>query len=142
MKLAVQQVLKHEWEKHCAVHAHRVVFGEIMPPEYDRIDYALLVLDTVANKPVGYITCRELDQETVYLKHGGAFPPIKDTVLSYSAFLLALAWLRERYKRITQLVENTNVTYLKMSMSARFRVIGLRNFQGLVLLELYTEGKA
>lgn len=142
MKLCVQKVGRGEWERHLAGHAHRAVFGEILPPEYDRIDFALVVAAIGDVGPVGYITCRELDAATVYLKHGGAFPPIKDTVLSYSAFLLALRWCRDNYKRITTLVENTNTVYLKMAMSAGLRVIGIRNFEGLVLLELYTEGTA
>ncbi len=140
MKLSLDKVEGSTWEQYCAAHAHQAVFGERLPPEYDRIDFALMALDVETSKAVGYITVREFDAESAYLKHGGAFPPIKGTIFSYSAFRLCLSWLVERYKRITTLVENTNRTYLKMALSAGFRVIGIRNFQGLILLELFMEG--
>ena len=44
-------------------------------------------------------------------------------------------WCKPRYKRITTLIENKNTVMLKMAMKVGFRVIGVRNFQGSILLE-------
>jgi len=120
--------------------AHKAVFNEILLPEYDRIDYALLVIREEPPKegvPVAYMTLREFDKETVYMKHGGTFDPVRGTVFSMPCYVMMLNWLKETHKRITTLVENTNTVYLKMALSVGFKVIGIRNFRGSVLLELY-----
>ncbi len=137
MKLGVQTIEAADWGLYCATQAHRCVFDEKLPPGYDRIDFALLVVDEEAEHIVGYVTCREFSAEDVYLKHGGAFPHAKGTVWSLRAYVACLAELKERgFKRATTLVENTNAVYLKMALSAGFRPIGIRNFKGDILVEL------
>lgn len=136
MKLALLEITNTQWLE-LAPSAHRSVFGEILPPEYDRIDFAVLVIDELQNRPVGYVTARELDQESVYLKHGGAFPPMKDTIYSWHAYKKTLEHLLTRYTRITTLVENTNTVYLKMALTAGFKVIGVRYFKNTLLVELF-----
>jgi hypothetical protein len=131
-------VTKKDWEAHCASHAHLAVFSEVQPPEFDRIDFALIIAQEHDPKPLAYVTIRELDKETAYLKRGGAF----DETLIHSRqaiYLTGIDWLMERYLRLTTLVENDNVRYLKLAMAAGFRVIGIRNFKGSILLELLKE---
>lgn len=140
MKCEIEYIPGKEWATY-APDAHKAVFNAVMPPEYDRIDFALLAVDPEAGRPVAYLTARELDQESVYMKHGGAFDPLRGTFSSLSVYLEMLKWLREKYKRITTLVENTNNTYLRMALAAGFKIIGIRNFNGSVLVELFLEGE-
>lgn len=138
--IRVERVDGEQW-KQFAGDAHRAVFDEIQPPEYERIDFAILAVSSQDDRALGYITLRELDQESVYLKYGGTFDIIRGTKHSYEAYLACLRWLLARYKRLTTLVENTNKVYLKMAISAGFTIIGIRNFKGSVLVELFMEEK-
>lgn len=110
-----------------------------MPPEFERLDFALLAVATTTNTPVAYMTLRELDKETVYLKHGGAFDPARGTTMVMESYQAMLKYLDERYARQTTLVQNTNIAYLKLAMAAGFLAIGMRNFKGAILLELLRE---
>lgn len=135
MRSSVKKISAEDWAK-VAPDAHRAVFGETLPPEFDRIDFALLSINPDTEVALGYMTCRELDGASIYLKHGGAFPPITGTVWSWTCYLDCLAYLETRYKRMTTLVENTNDAYLRMALKAGFKPIGIRNFKGTVLVEL------
>lgn len=134
----MEKLGKEKWS-YVSEAAHQAVFGELLKSEYDRVDFGLLAIDAEKDEPIGYLTARETDAESVYLKYGGSFPPIKGTRNSLPAYLALLNWLKVRYKRITTYVENTNVVYLKMAMHAGFRVIGIRNFKQDILLELFME---
>lgn len=136
--IRVREITAQEWAS-CSEHAHRAVFSEIMPPEYDRIDFALLVYEEERELALGYITCRELSGDDVYLRHGGAFPPAEKKTYALRAYAAALSHLASRYKRMTTLVENTNRTYLRIALTAGFVPIGIRNFKGSVLVELLYE---
>ena len=138
MKTKLFKISAQEWEAY-ETHAHRAVFAETLPPGTQRIDFALLVVDEATDKPVAYMTLRELDSANIYMKHGGSFDLIRGTGASLSCYKVMLEWLEQRYKNLTTLVENTNIVYLKMAMSQGFRVIGIRNFQGTILLELLKE---
>lgn len=118
--------------------AHRVVFKEERPKEMDRIDYVLL-METPEGEPCGYCTVRELDSESVYWQYGGAFPTAHSSPRAVECYSKSIEWTRSRYKRISTLVENNNVRYLKLAMHYGFRVIGCRTFQGKIYLELLNE---
>lgn len=135
MKLEVHQMQPPQWAQF-SKNAHKICFSEIREPEMDRIDYALVVIDELKRNPVGYITARELDAKSVYWQHGGAFPNSEKTLWAYQAYLKCMKWTKERYDRVTTLVESNNVRYLKMAMAVGFRVIGVRIFKGQVLCEL------
>lgn len=139
MNVEVEYIAGREWARF-APDAHKAVFSETLPPEYDRIDFALLAVDKEQARPVAYLTARELDKESVYLKHGGAFDPLKGTFHSLAVYLSLLNWLKEKYARITTLVENTNSVYLRLALAAGFTIIGIRNFKGSILVELFLEG--
>lgn len=123
-----------QW-KVLAKDAHLIVFGEGRAESKDRIDYAL-----VAEHPsvgiFGYVTARELDEDTVYWQFGGAFPNAKKTRLAVDGYRSFISWtLDHGYKRICTFIENENTTMLKLAMFHGFRVIGVRNFEGKILLE-------
>ncbi|MNY47228.1 hypothetical protein D3C86_1824810 [compost metagenome] len=99
----------------------------------NRIDFALMTeLDGV---PLSYMTCREVDEETVYMAYGGSFPSAKNTALSFQSYQAFIEYLSTKYKRATTLIENTNFPMLKFAMKEGLVITGLRNFKGSILLE-------
>ena len=134
--MRVERFTAREWAAF-SEDAHRICFEQVKPAQYDRIDFALLVVDD--EKPCGYVTVREHDPETVYWQFGGAFPGTKDTAKTFRGYQLTVDYTRERYKRITTRIENTNIPMLKMAMKVGFRIIGTRTFKGSILVELLLE---
>lgn len=120
-----------------ALNAHRAVFNETLPVEQHAYDYALLALDR--GEPCGYATVKEFSLEEAYLQHGGSFGPWRGNFNVGHVYMDMLAWLKERYQRISTRVENTNIPYLKLALTAGFRVIGTRTFRGMIFLELLLE---
>lgn len=116
--------------------AHKLIFGKSRPPEHNRIDFALVPYNAETEDPLAYATVRELDHESVYWQFGGAVPEIQNTVLASRIYRQMIAWTKERYRRVTTLVESENVRYLRFAMAHGFRVIGVRMFEGQVLVEL------
>lgn len=137
--MEVQRINGPDWVRDFSENAHKIVFGKLKPAEWDRIDFALLV--SKDKNMVGYGTCREFDAKTLYLQYGGAFRGSASTSLSLPAYLAFVEWCQQRYENITTLVENNNFVYLKFAMKAGFKIIGVRNYQGIILLEHHLEGK-
>lgn len=123
---------KDEW-KPLSENAHLICFGKHKPVDLERIDFVLMVRH--GKQAVGYVTCRELDGDTLYWQFGGAFPGSKGTVLSPKGIDAFLEWCRRYYKRVSFLVENTNQPMLKMAMRSGFKIMGVRVFGQSVLLE-------
>lgn len=132
MNLEVRQLSQEEWRPF-SENAHLVVFNSTKPQEMERIDYALLCVSGV--DVLGYVTCRELDYESVYWQYGGMFPGTRQTVRAFSVYNKFIEWARSRYKRIMFYVENKNNAMLKFAMKIGFCVIGVRNIRGEVYLE-------
>lgn len=121
--------------------AHLVCFGTQKPAHWDRIDFALMTIDETGT-PMGYVTCREHDAETLYWQFGGAFPTTKGTIKSFRTYESLINYVRAMdYKRVTTLIENTNLVMLKMAMTVGFRIIGVRNYKDSILLEHLLELK-
>lgn len=130
--ITVARFTKEEWKIY-SEQAHSICFGKHKPAEWDRIDFALMAIAQA--HPLGYMTCREVDAETLYWQFGGAFPGTKGTASSFRAYEAFFNYCGERYKRVTTLIENDNTAMLRMAMKVGFRVIGTRTFKGQVLLE-------
>lgn len=137
--MQVKVIPPEEWGKHFSEQAHLVAFGKSKPAHFDRIDYALLVVD--GEKPLGYVTCRELDHETVYWQFGGAMPGTRGTLHTPQVFDAMLTWARKLYRRVTFVVENTNQAMLKLAIHRQFLIVGCRFFHGTVLVEHMLEFK-
>lgn len=118
---------------------HKRVFKEIKPAAWDRIDYALLAVKENEPTPCAYMTCRELDAETVYWQFGGMLESIRGTTTSWKAYLAFLAWHKAHYRRATSYIENTNIAYLKMALKAGFVVIGTRTYKNRIFLDVELE---
>ncbi len=125
-----------EWTEF-AEFAHRAVFGELIPKNFLRIDFAVLCIDDKNKDPIMYATCRETDTETVYWQYGGAVDKARRS-LKVSIFyrkLIDFCW-GKGYKSINTLVDANNVDYLELAMNNGFRIIGCRNWDGNVFVEL------
>lgn len=131
--ISLKRLSREQWAW-LAEHAHLVSFGEHKPREWDRIDFAVLLVDET-DTAQAWATCRELDAHTLYLQFGGALPEARGTPKSWECFRILLAWARQSYQRVTFLVENSNLPMLKMGMKAGFRIVGVRNYKGSILLE-------
>lgn len=131
--MIVELVDAETWKKEFSEAAHKIAFKELKPASWDRIDYALLAID--GDVAAGYVTCRELDSESVYWQYGGAMPGTRDTIKSFRAYEAFVQWHKSRYKRVATYIENTNTVMLKMAMRVGFRITGVRNYQGSILLE-------
>lgn len=134
--VTVECFTPQDWKKF-GENAHKIAFSEILPPGQNRIDFALMPVKN--GVPMGYVTCRELDSDTLYWQFGGAFPGTKSTSLSWQAYQALLGWCKERYKRVSYLVENTNLPMLKMAMLSGFRIHGVRFYKGSILVEHLVE---
>lgn len=131
--MIVNQLSPSQWSE-LAEEAHLLCFNEVRDCSMDRIDFALYTTD--GNKPLAYMTCKELDSETVYLQYGGSFPETQGTANSYRAYQAMLKSLPELgYKRAGTYIENTNQPMLKFAMKAGWLITGTRFFEGTLLLE-------
>lgn len=132
----VLQIDKVTWADSMSSNAHKICFAELMPGGRERLDYALLMIETAIDKPAGYVTVRETDSETAHWQFGGAFPLAAKRPVVWKAYLAAIMWSLERYERITTVIEASNVTYLKMALTAGFRIVGTRVYEGKCLVEM------
>lgn len=132
--MEVKRITRGDWAT-LSERAHLVVFNEIRKPEMDRIDFALIV-DNGSGMPLQFATCREVDSESLYIQYGGSFPGTKGTPKSLRCFNAILDWANlAGYRRVAFLVENTNSAMLKLALGVGFKVIGIRNYRGSILLE-------
>lgn len=131
--MRVEVLSKRDWLQ-LAESAYRISFDGTRGVDHDRIDYALLAVNE-ANVPMGFITCREHDAESVYWQFGGAFPGTEKSVHTLRAYLAGVEWTKAKYKRVWTLIENTNAPMLKLAAKVGFKITGVRNFKGSILVE-------
>lgn len=134
--VTIRQVHKEDWAAF-SERAHLACFETHKPAEWDRIDYALLIEN--GDTLMGYATCREWDAQTLYWQFGGAFRGTRSSSMTFKGYQAVAAWSKERYKRVTTLIENDNTVMLKMALKIGFKIIGTRTFKGSVLVELLLE---
>lgn len=115
-------------------HAHVICFLEERKPEEDRIDYALLAVES--DVPLGFVTVRDLDKYTSYWQHGGTFPGTRGSTKVLRVMQAFIEEAKSRgYERIGFRVLNTNRAMLKLAFHLNFLVIGVRMFGGEIYLE-------
>ena len=131
--IEVKKLDSEEW-KCLSEYAHKICFKEKRDWDFDRIDFALLCYE--GGNPMGYVTCREIDKETLYWQYGGSFDETRGTIRSWACYEKLTNFVREMgYARITTLIENTNTVMIKFAMKMGYLIQGLRYFKGHVLLE-------
>lgn len=118
---------------------HRAVFSKEKPATWDRIDYAWLVIDDRTDSPIGYITVRELDHETVYWQFGGSFEWARSSVVTVRAYDACLLNQAKLSKRVTTAISAKNPRMLKLALSRGWEIFGSRNWDGETMVELKKE---
>jgi RimJ/RimL family protein N-acetyltransferase len=129
----LQKLTPKEWEN-LAEDAHTTVFGENRPHALNRFHFVVIVL---CNSELGgYFTCLEMDSETLYIQHGGVFPPFQKTIHAAQGYATFIKWGLENYKRLWTRIENTNEAMIKLALRIGFIITGNSNFGGKIYLEL------
>jgi len=137
--IEVKRLTSEEWAP-MAEKAHIVVFDELRPSFMNRIDWVLM--GVLHGTPMGYVTVRELDSETLYWSYGGAFPETFGTIKVLPCYkLFAEQSKKYGFKRIFTSIKNTNRPMLKMALNQDFVVVGMRTFENEIFLELLKELK-
>lgn len=131
--IKIDQLSRAQWQE-LEKDAHGSVFGEVVPDNLTRVDFAMLAANEL-NQPILYATCRELDAESLYWQYGGSFPRFRGQKVVYTAFCEMISWTKKYYKRLSFLVENDNKAMLRLAMGGDFKIVGVRNFKNKVLLE-------
>lgn len=133
--IRVHTVPQKEWHA-LSTNAHLAIFGEILPPTQERIDFALLAVHAETDDPLAYVTCREFSPTLLYWSYGGAFPPSKGTSLSWRAYEAMTERCGELgYKSLFTLIENTNPAMLRFASKLGYKIVGLRHVEGATMLE-------
>lgn len=130
--IKVEVVKPHDWAAITNL-LHHCVFGSHLKPDQERISFALL--GRKDDEVLGFVTCLETDSNTLYWKFGGTVPGARQTSMSWLLYQRFVNLCKEKYERITTLIENDNITMLKMAMKVGFRIIGVRIYNGQILLE-------
>lgn len=127
---------KSQWDL-VAEGIHQTIFKEVRPASLNRFDYALVVWDE--SRPIGYITCRETDSESIYISYGGVWPESRNSLDSADGMRALLEYLKQHYKRANMLVENNNVLMLKKSLNSGFLPVGVTNYCNSIFVDLRLE---
>ena len=135
---SVQQVFAKDWIGRFSEDAYLASFGSIRPAELERFDFSIIAIDE-GNNISGFITCKEMDSETLYWQNGGAFKNYGKTIHVVGGYRSFLRWAKERYKRVTTRIENTNYPMLKLALSVGFLIIGTCVVNNKIYLELINE---
>lgn len=138
MNFFVRRITSDEWRTHLSKDAHLIAFGEDQPPEVERIDFALIAIDS-KDQYSGFITCRETDAKSLYWQYGGPMPQYRKTIHVVRILRAGLSWATERYDRVRFKVYNTNTAMMKMAMHWGFLITGVTYFKGKILVELTKE---
>lgn len=117
--------------------AHMTSFGEARPKDLNRHHFVVAV--TLNDDLGGYFTCMEMDSETLYVQHGGVFPPFQKTIHAAQGYVSFIEWCLKSYKRMWTRIENTNAAMIRLAMKMGFIINGTSNFKGKIYLEMMLE---
>ena len=133
----IKKISSETWIKKEIMQSYLSVFGLLRPLKLERCDFVLI--SEVDHKINGFVTCHEMDSESVYWQFGGIHKDIQKSVLVSNIYVEAIEWCKKKYKRITTRIENTNLPMLRLAMKFGFIIQGVWNFKGKVYLELCNE---
>lgn len=137
MSYEVKKLTAEEWST-MSQDAHMATFGEYRPAALERHHFALLAL--YEGRLGGYVTCLEMDSNTVYIQLGGVFPGFEKTVHTAVGYSLMIKRLADSYKEVWARIENINTPMLKMAMKVGFIIQGVWMHNGKVLVEHCLKG--
>lgn len=133
-EILVKEIAPREW-KALAEDAHLSVFDELWDKDLERIDFAMIMTMKETDQLISYATAQKVDEQTIYLQYGGAFPTYKGTPITFLSFKEMLTHLKLKYSKIVTLVENNNYPMLRFYMKEFFLITGIRYFGEHILLE-------
>ena len=136
LKVRAEKIPREKWGALEEL-SHTICFGERRPQEMNRFDFVMAGM--LGNELMGYTTCLEMDAETVYLQHGGAFPDYEKSLYVWQAYQALLNALEPDYKRVWTRIKNTNTVMLKLALKLGFLITGIYQFKGDTLVELELE---
>lgn len=131
--MLIRTIPYKDWEP-ISEEAHLIVFGTKISATDQRVDYVMVAEDE-CRIPLGYITIRENSKDVAYWQFGGAFPPAKNSILSFRVYEAFVKEASKKYKVIYTLIENTNTVMLKFAMKVGFLITGIRYVNGSIMCE-------
>lgn len=136
LKVRAEKIPREEWGVLEEL-SHTICFGESRPADMNR--YHFVMAGFIGKELMGYTTCMEMDAETVYLQHGGAFPNYEKSLYVWQAYQALLNALEPEYKRVWTRIKNTNTVMLKLALKLGFLIKGIYQFKGDTFVELEIE---
>ena len=136
--MTIDKIPLSEWKSKYMQNMYLESFGGERNDLIEKCDFVLIARNENI-QPVAFITCHEMDTETIYWQFGGACDNIKKSIRVMSHYVHFLVWCMARYKRVTTRIENTNTAMLKMAIHCGFVVYGIWNFKNKIYLELCYE---
>lgn len=135
----VEKISLDHWKEHYMQYMYIDAFSHSKSSDLEKCDFVLLCKD-YKNEVVGFVTCHEMDSETLYWQFGGASKKVKNTINVSSHYVSFINWSLERYQRVTTRIENTNTSMLRIALKCGFLIYGVWNFKNKIYLELCNEG--
>lgn len=136
----IEKISISEWKSKYMNMFYYKTFNEFRNELDEKSDFILIAFHN--NSPVGFVTCLELDNETIYWQFGGAFDEIKRSYMvseKYKGFIEYIKNNYKNYKRITTKIENTNFSMIKLAMKYGFLINGVNSFKNKTFLHLINE---
>lgn len=137
--MRVSVVKKDDWVDSWQMHrCYAQVFHGERSAKTERPDFAFLC--TEDEKLKAFVTCIEMDSETLYWQFGGAFDQIKASTKVKRALLACLVESSVLgFKRVRFMVENKNFAMLKIAMHCGFLIVGTYFAKDKIFVELSNE---
>lgn len=106
---------------------HSLVFGDEIPEEYFRYDFALFT--ELNGEPVSYTIVKERTSESAEMCFGGTVTD-KRGIASKDSMTIFLATLCEQYKYVYCQTKNDNFPMLRLALSFGGKIVGVhQNFR-------------
>lgn len=120
--------------------AYKLTFKEVLPKDCGRADFALLIIDMTASAIVGFVSCRKVSESVVYWQYGGVTDELRNKTSVLTLYLKFIENMKNMgFKKIYTYVYNDNIRYLKLCLTSGFLIVGTRNDNGKVMLDLTKE---
>lgn len=126
--------MRDQWDQ-VSKAAFEATFGLPRDPALERYDFTMAAVSEDGSL-AGWITCKEMDAETIYWQYGGASPKFSgssNVLIGYKQFV---DFSLKDYKRITTRIENKNLPMLKLAFKLGFIIVGVHHFDNKVFVEL------
>jgi len=110
---------------------HKKCFSDDRPAWSHTCDFVLVADDADTEKPLGFLTCFEIDKGQVWIHFGGVFKDniprnaLVDKYTGRDIFNFGINYLLEQYATILLDTKNTNIPMIKIALSTGFLIVGV-----------------